>query len=104
MAQLVDVVAVKVQIFPSGQIGQGAAAGAGQGIQTGGGESLMQKVAAILGKAIAGGGILLLGLPGGPLSSQVDIPLAVTAAAALPVTLPGRDRTLLMKFEQADRL
>lgn len=88
VAQLMNVVAVKVQIFPSGQIGQGAAAGAGQGIQTGGGESLMQKVAAILGKAIAGGRILLLGLPGGPLGSQVDIPLAVTAAAALAVTLP----------------
>ena len=82
VAQLMDAVAVKIEVTLARYAGQPAPLRALKQIQTGGGECLMEKVAAILRQS----GLYIFALarpPARPPLAEVDIPFAVGAAAAV---------------------
>ncbi len=77
-----DAVAVKIEVTLARYAGQPAPLRALKQIETGGGEGLMEKVAAILRQS----GLYIFALtrpPARPPLAEVDIPFAVGAAAAV---------------------
>ncbi|MNO45871.1 hypothetical protein D3C76_361480 [compost metagenome] len=82
VAQLMDAVAVKIEVTRARYAGQPASLRALKQIQTGGGEGLMEKVAAILRQS----SLYIFALtrpPACPPLAEVDIPFAVGAATAV---------------------
>ena len=82
VAQLMDAVAVKIEVTLARYAGQPAPLRPLDQIQTGGGECLMEEVAAILRQSRLHR-LALVSPPTRPPLAKVDIPFAIGAAAAV---------------------